>query len=69
MGKFFEALQKSDEGKAASKPSLIDDSTFEDDKAIFDQSDEITLLDRKVPDKSIKSDVQIVPPNGESPAA
>ena len=66
MGKFFEALQKSDEGKAASKPSLIDNSTFDDVEAISDQSDEITLLDREVPDKSIKSDVQIIAPTEEA---
>jgi len=60
VGKFFEALKKSDEGKATPKPSLVDDTRFTDDEAAFDTADAIAPADMAPPEQSIEPDVQVI---------
>ncbi len=53
MGKFFEALQKSDEGKTTSKPSLVTDSdAVTDNEAIPNPDEKDGVPDREVSEKS-----------------
>ncbi len=64
MGKFFEALQKSDKGKATPKPSLVTDSdVITDDETSPYLPDEAEVSDREeVPDRSTGPESLLRPP-------